>query len=60
MVNLVMDCHRYIPGTNGNGGSLRSNWGQLQDNAILGQTVEGKYVITYQLLPTETLQTELL
>lgn len=39
-----------IPGTNSNGGSLLDPiyGGQLQDNAILGQTVEGKYVITYQ------------
>lgn len=44
-----------IPGTNSNGGSLPDpNYGgQLQDNAILGQTVEGKYVITYQSI-TET------
>ncbi|MFV8352577.1 di-heme oxidoredictase family protein [Flavobacterium sp. XS2P14] len=39
-----------IPGTNSNGGSITDPiyGGQLQDNAILGQTVEGKYVITYQ------------
>lgn len=39
-----------IPGTNSNGGSFPAPiyGGQLQDNAILGQTVEGKYVITYQ------------
>lgn len=39
-----------IPGTNSNGGLLPDPiyGGQLQDNAILGQTVEGKYVITYQ------------
>lgn len=44
-----------IPGTNSNGGSLLDPiyGGQLQDNAILGQTVEGKYVITYQSI-TET------
>lgn len=41
-----------IPGTNSNGGSLPDPiyGGQLQDNAILGQTVEGKYVITYQFI----------
>lgn len=39
-----------IPGTNSNGGLLPDPiyGGQLQDNAILGQTVEGNYVITYQ------------
>ena len=39
-----------IPGTNSNGGSLLDPiyGGQLQDNAILGQTVEGTYGITYQ------------
>jgi CxxC motif-containing protein (DUF1111 family) len=39
-----------IPGTNSNGGSIPDPiyGGQLQDNAILGQTVEGKYVITHQ------------
>ncbi|MFV7236074.1 di-heme oxidoredictase family protein [Flavobacterium sp. ZB4R12] len=44
-----------IPGTNSNGGSLPDPiyGGQLQDNAILGQTVEGKYMITYQSI-TET------
>ncbi|MFV8358340.1 di-heme oxidoredictase family protein, partial [Flavobacterium sp. XS1P32] len=44
-----------IPGTNSNGGSLLDPiyGGQLQDNAILGQTVEGTYGITYQSI-TET------
>lgn len=44
-----------IPGTNSNGGSLPDPiyGGQLQDNAVLGQTVEGNYVITYQSI-TET------
>ncbi len=44
-----------IPGTNSNGGSLPDPiyGGQLQDNAILGQTIEGTYVITYQSI-TET------
>jgi CxxC motif-containing protein (DUF1111 family) len=44
-----------IPGTNSNGGSLPDPiyGGQLQDNAILGQTVEGEYVITHQAI-TET------
>ncbi|MFV8442224.1 di-heme oxidoredictase family protein [Flavobacterium sp. LB2P44] len=44
-----------IPGTNSNGGSFPDPiyGGQLQDNAILGQTVEGTYGITYQSI-TET------
>lgn len=45
-----------IPGTHANGGSLPDpNYGaQLQDNAILGQTIKGNYTITYQIT-TETL-----
>lgn len=44
-----------IPGKNSNGGSLPDPiyGGQLQDNAVLGQTVEGKYTITNQNI-TET------
>jgi CxxC motif-containing protein (DUF1111 family) len=41
-----------VPGTNGNGGSLPDPiyGGQLQDNAILGQIVEGKYSIVNQAI----------
>ncbi|MES2544022.1 MAG: di-heme oxidoredictase family protein [Bacteroidota bacterium] len=45
-----------IPGTNSNGSSFAdpSYGGQLQDNAILGQTIKGKFNITFESM-TETL-----
>ncbi|WP_246020688.1 di-heme oxidoreductase family protein [Flavobacterium humi] len=45
-----------LPGTNPNGSSFPepAYGSQLQDNAILGQTVKGNYTITYQIT-TETL-----
>ncbi|WP_395060129.1 di-heme oxidoredictase family protein [Flavobacterium sp.] len=45
-----------LPGSHANGSSFSDPiyGGQLQDNAILGQTIKGKYNITYQIL-TETL-----